>query len=172
MYRGFNLLLNNDVGFLGSFLDLEGAALPFLSMQRRQIERTLNSFLCPDGSLNGSKMKANWFPQINADIFISHSHEDEQLAIALAGWLHEKFGLVSFIDSVCFAREGNALFQLWPVKEIKVTLSPANRCFIVPYLRMVKRWRQKNEKQRTPRYACALGAEVGGRCTFEKKGFW
>ena len=111
MYRGFNLLLNNDVGFLGSFLDLEGAALPFLSMQRRQIERTLNSFLCPDGSLNGSKMKANWFPQINADIFISHSHEDEQLAIALAGWLHEKFGLVSFIDS-CIWEYANDLLQM------------------------------------------------------------
>lgn len=111
MYRGFNLLLNNDVGFLGSFLDLEGVALPFLSMQRRQIERTLNSFLCPDGSLNGSKMKANWFPQINADIFISHSHEDEQLAIALAGWLHEKFGLVSFIDS-CIWGYANDLLQM------------------------------------------------------------
>lgn len=111
MYRGFNLLLNNDVGFLGSFFDLEGAALPFLSKQRRQIKRSLNSFLCPDGSLNGSKMKANWFPQINANIFISHSHEDEQLAIALAGWLHEKFGLVSFIDS-CIWGYANDLLKM------------------------------------------------------------
>ena len=111
MYRGFNLLLNNDVGFLGSFFDLEGAALPFLSKQRRQIKRTLKSFLCPDGSLNGSKIKANWFPQINADIFISHSHEDEQLAIALARWLYEKFKLVSFIDS-CIWGYANDLLQM------------------------------------------------------------
>lgn len=111
MYRGFNLSLNNDVGFLGSFFDLEGAAPPFLSEQRKQIERTLKSFRYPDGSLNGSKMKANWFPQINADIFISHSHEDEQLAIALARWLYEKFRLVSFIDS-CIWGYANDLLQM------------------------------------------------------------
>lgn len=111
MYRGFNLLLNNDVGFLGGFSDLKESDLDFLSEQRRQIERTLNSFRYPDGSLNGSKMKANWFPQIKANIFISHSHEDEQLAIALAGWLHEKFGLVSFIDS-CIWGYANDLLEM------------------------------------------------------------
>ena len=111
MYRGFNLSLNNDVGFLGSFFDLKESDLDFLSNQRTQIERTLKSFRYPDGSLNGSKMKANWFPQINANIFISHSHEDEQLAIALAGWLHEKFGLVSFIDS-CIWRHANDLLEM------------------------------------------------------------
>ena len=111
MYRGFNLSLNNDVGFLGSFSDLKESDLDFLSDQRRQIVRTLNSFRYPDGSLKGSEMKANWFPQINADIFISHSHDDKQLAIALAGWLHEKFGLVSFIDS-CIWGYANDLLQM------------------------------------------------------------
>ena len=44
-----------------------------------------------------------------------------------------------FIDTVCFAREGNALFSPSPVKEIRVKPSPASRCFIVSYSRMVKR---------------------------------
>ena len=44
-----------------------------------------------------------------------------------------------FIDPVCFAREGNALFSPSLVKEIRVKPSLASRCFIVPYSRMVKR---------------------------------
>ena len=70
----------------------------------------------------------------------AHRALSELAILAFTLYLHPQF-----IDSVCFAREGNALFQLSPVKEIKVTLSPANRCFIVPYLRMVKRWRQKTK---------------------------
>ena len=44
-----------------------------------------------------------------------------------------------FIDTVCIAREGNAHFSPSPVKETGVKPSPASRCFIVSYSRMVKR---------------------------------
>ena len=44
-----------------------------------------------------------------------------------------------FVDSVCFVREGNALFSPSPVKEIRVKTSPASRCSIVSCTRMVKR---------------------------------
>ena len=44
-----------------------------------------------------------------------------------------------FIDPVCFAREGNAVFSPSPVKEISVKTSPASRCSIVSCTRMVKR---------------------------------
>ena len=44
-----------------------------------------------------------------------------------------------FVDTVCFACEGNALFSPSPVKEAGVKPSPASRCFIVSYRRMVKR---------------------------------
>lgn len=49
--------------------------------------------------LNGNKIQSDWFPQISADIFISHSHADKKLANAFAGWLYDEFGLTSFIDS-------------------------------------------------------------------------
>lgn len=44
-------------------------------------------------------MQVSWFPQIKADVFISHSHSDEKLAIIFAGWLYNAFGLTAFIDS-------------------------------------------------------------------------
>lgn len=63
------------------------------------IEETINSFVLQNGKIDGSKMQANWFPQIDANIFISHSHNDENLAIVLSEWLHTEFGLSAFIDS-------------------------------------------------------------------------
>ena len=43
------------------------------------------------------------------------------------------------VDTVCIVREENALFLPSPVKEKGVKPSPASRCLIVSYSRMVKR---------------------------------
>ncbi len=99
MYRGFNLLLEKNPFRERNFEDFKKVGLNSFSSQKTSIEEKINSFVRNDGSLDGSMMKANWFPQIEADIFISHSHKDEKLAIALAGWLQETFGLTAFIDS-------------------------------------------------------------------------
>ena len=63
------------------------------------VQDTLDDFFLPDSSIDSSKMQENWFPQIKADVFISHSHQDKELALGLVGWLHEEFGLKGFIDS-------------------------------------------------------------------------
>lgn len=49
--------------------------------------------------LSGTNITNEWFPQSQWDVFISHSHADEKLAIHLAAWLNRKFGLNVFIDS-------------------------------------------------------------------------
>lgn len=49
--------------------------------------------------LDGVAIQDDWFPEINADIFISHSHGDCDLANGIAGWMNEEFGLRCFIDS-------------------------------------------------------------------------
>ena len=48
---------------------------------------------------DGVAIQNDWFPEINADIFISHSHSDRDLANGIAGWINQKFGLRCFIDS-------------------------------------------------------------------------
>ena len=110
MYRGFNLLLDKNY-FKEDFEYLQGVGLDRLSCQKTTIEKIINSFVRDDGSLDGSMMQANWFPQIKADIFISHSHKDKDLAHALAGWLKETFGLTAFIDS-CVWGCANELLKL------------------------------------------------------------
>ena len=59
----------------------------------------MSDFILSNGSVDGSKLQEYWFPRIKADVFISHSHQDEKLALALAGWLYETFRLVPFVDS-------------------------------------------------------------------------
>lgn len=66
---------------------------------RKEVKKTLNIFINEDGSIDGDRMQSYWFPKINADIFLSHSHKDDKLIISLAGWLKDAFNLNVFIDS-------------------------------------------------------------------------
>lgn len=99
MYRGFNLSLKENCFKQDDFEKLQEIGSESFSNQREKIIEKISSFANGDGFLDGSKMQANWFPKIKADIFISHSHKDEALALALAGWLGKTFGLTAFIDS-------------------------------------------------------------------------
>ena len=94
MHKGFNLTLENS-----DFNSYTTEGQLIHSNQKNKIKSTLNSFTDPNGNLIGSKISANWFPKIEANVFISHSHKDNQLAINLSGWLKNTFGLTSFIDS-------------------------------------------------------------------------
>ena len=109
MYRGFNLLLKENRFEQDDFKKLQEVGFKSISHQKTIIIEKINSFVGDNSSLNGSKMQANWFPQIKADIFISHSHKDENLA--LAGWLKVTFGLSAFIDS-CVWGYANELLRI------------------------------------------------------------
>jgi hypothetical protein len=63
------------------------------------IKKKLKEFLNYKGELDGNKIIEEWFSQEKFDIFLSHSHQDEELAIAIAGMLKEKAELKVFIDS-------------------------------------------------------------------------
>ncbi|WP_304331640.1 hypothetical protein [Brachyspira innocens] len=65
---------------------------------RNSIEEKISSLKIKDIE-DGTKTKSNWFPEIDADVFISHSHEDVKLAKSLAVYINEETGLKSFIDS-------------------------------------------------------------------------
>ena len=49
--------------------------------------------------LDGDKIMKDWFPEIEADVFISHSHKDLERSKVLAYWLYGRYGIKSFIDS-------------------------------------------------------------------------
>jgi len=96
MYRGFNLDLNWHSKYDDQFFD---SGNKLFQDNEAIVKATLKNFALNDGTLDGSKMQSNWFPKVQADLFISHSHKDRKRAIALAGWLNDTFGIKAFIDS-------------------------------------------------------------------------
>lgn len=62
-----------------------------------------------DISLNGTDIANEWFPKKKWDVFISHSHEDENLAIHLASWLKRTFDLETFVDSFVWGSSDDLL---------------------------------------------------------------
>ena len=101
MYIGFNLRLDKVAKIFkesNNYKELQKIGEKHLKDQEADYERDLKTYVNRK-EIDGTKIQKEWFPQVNADIFISHSHNDKELACALAGWLHEKFGLKCFIDS-------------------------------------------------------------------------
>lgn len=96
MFKGFDLKINNEHYFNDEKLRIyseRGEALK--SKFRAQVRLSLKSVL----ELDGDKLQSDWFPNISADVFLSHSHVDLEIAKKLAGFLKEEFGLTTFIDS-------------------------------------------------------------------------
>ncbi|WP_421870148.1 hypothetical protein [Marinoscillum sp.] len=93
MYRGFNLTLDdyNEINY--------NVGRTIFDSHQSKIKKGLEHFIDNDGSIDGQQLSEEWFPKIQANLFISHSHNDEKKALSLSGWLYQKFGLTSFIDS-------------------------------------------------------------------------
>lgn len=76
------------------------------------VENNLDVFKNADNSLKAKEIIENWFPKIKADVFLSHSHKDERLVVAFAGWLSDKFGIASFIDSTVWGYSDQLLREI------------------------------------------------------------
>ena len=100
MFRGFNLSISK--GFFEnkekSFREYCSIGEKHLDDQKSHYQKTLKKYI-KDSEIDGTKIQEEWFPQMEADIFISHSHNDRDVACALAGWLYDTFKIKCFIDS-------------------------------------------------------------------------
>jgi hypothetical protein len=105
MYKGFDLRLGKD------FSIWLNKGLSLYEKDNNHVKKILSEFEYTDGKIDGNKLQANWFPIFQADVFISHSHNDKDDAIALAGWLKDKFNITSFIDS-CIWGHANELLRI------------------------------------------------------------
>jgi hypothetical protein len=97
MYRAFNVA--------ASFLNGNNHASILLEAGRKtQEEHARNVRMSLESVLNekiidGKKLTEHWFPEIEADVFICHSHNDLDKAIMWAGLLSTVFALRPFVDS-------------------------------------------------------------------------
>ena len=107
MYRGFTInyssvkrLFDNDHNHKWAYYYGIGRRV-VQDKSKKVFKKVLDKlkYYITEDILDGTAIQDDWFPQKQCDIFISHSHKDENLAIALAGWLTHTFGLKAFVDS-------------------------------------------------------------------------
>jgi hypothetical protein len=93
MYSGYKLTFeeyDEELYEIGNGIYLNDRAI---------VERNLERFALSSNTLDGTAIQKSWFPQIKAEVFISHSHADEKYVITLAGFFKKYLGLNTFIDS-------------------------------------------------------------------------
>lgn len=98
MFVGFNLKMNDSDKKYG-LNNYSNRGNDLYQSLTKQVHYTLNQYLGSDGSLSADKMEEDWFSQIPADVFLSHSHADKGLAVLLAGYLWKEYQITCFIDS-------------------------------------------------------------------------
>lgn len=110
MYRGFNLKLEINKNSFYWTCHSMGVAMHEKNLAK--IRPYLKGFIQRDKRLNGGAIQEAWFPQIKVDVFISHSHNNLELALFLAGWLQKEFKINAFIDACVW---GHASELLWEI---------------------------------------------------------
>ena len=96
MFRAFRLKLDDIRQIVSSYKHC--GKRQSLAMQK-SLKPGLENYLDVKGVLNGQRIMDDWFGQVKSDVFISHSHRDDEDVHGLSGWLYQNFGLVSFIDA-------------------------------------------------------------------------
>ena len=108
MFQGF--ILNIDQSFFKEDAKYSQDC-NFLNINKKIIQEELEKYVVND-EIDVKQLEETWFPEIKAEVFISHSHKDEKLAICLADWLYDNFGITSFIDSCLWGCANDLLRQI------------------------------------------------------------
>lgn len=109
MFSKFKL---DDI-LLTDFQAYETFGREIFNSYKTEMQTSLQEFINENGIIDGTQLQQNWFPvKEQFDIFLSHSHNDEDLAIALAGFLKKEMGLNTFIDSCLWGYSNNLLRKI------------------------------------------------------------
>lgn len=82
-----------------------------MEKSKTMVRAELDKFLLPNGNFDGAKMQSAWFPEVKADVFLSHSHSDMDLTLFVASIL-EGFGLKVFIDSAVWGHANDLIKKI------------------------------------------------------------
>ena len=110
MFAKFNMKLDrDDLKFNEAFQNI---GLGMFLTQESSIHTSLDKYLSPDGSLDAAAVETDWFPSVNAQVFLSHSHQDKDVVLRFAGFLSHNYGITSFIDSTVWGYANDLLKQI------------------------------------------------------------
>ena len=106
MFAKFNLKITDD-----DVLQYNDSKESFFQTYYQNIDEKLDQFFRGTNIIDGKKLQENWFSTDEQfDVFLSHSHKDENLAISLANFLYQKLNLKAFVDS-CLCGYSNKLLK-------------------------------------------------------------
>jgi hypothetical protein len=94
MYRAFRLQINETID-----PKLVQLGKGIFEGDRVKIKDQLDSYLTGEGAIDAEAVKRDWFHEVKASVFISHSHTDREKAFYLAGYLKYHFNIRAFVDS-------------------------------------------------------------------------
>ena len=97
MYKRYKLENNSDLETLVREYSSYGEEI--MKSKKSNIEKSLEEYINQQGYINMSSISDDWFPTINCDIFLSHSHKDANLVKGLVGFFHKSFNIEVFVDS-------------------------------------------------------------------------
>lgn len=104
MYKPFNLKLSDN-----DFSEYITVGKEIHKKNKKLTSKVFDYFEDIKDVLVADKIMKDWFPKTNSHVFLSHSHKDEDLVIGLSGYLYNKFGLDSFIDSCIWGSSDDLL---------------------------------------------------------------
>jgi len=105
LFVAFNF---NDIEDFQNMLKKDGVGLKYrekgkqlFENDKAKIKNTIESYYLEseESLLDGNKIMAEWFPLVESEIFISHSHADIEVIYELVGFLFVELGIKAFIDS-------------------------------------------------------------------------
>jgi len=105
MYRGFNLKISEyDISHKYYLIGKANQELESIT-----ITNAFEKYFVKNSFLDGSKIMNEWFPIKEGHVFLSHSHQDLDLALSIAGLLKDKFNLDVFVDSTVWLNSNDLL---------------------------------------------------------------
>lgn len=122
MYKAFDLKLTN--GEFGNVLKYnasqqikiwENIGKQYKQDFNNKYRRILKNYL-ENGTVDGTKLLKEVFAKDHYDIFISYSHNDEDLIFAIAGMLGKEFNLNVFVDAFYWGSADRLLKEIDDIK--------------------------------------------------------
>lgn len=108
MFAKFNLKITDD-----DVLQYNDSKESFFQTYYQNIDEKLDQFFRGTNIIDGKKLQENWFSTDEQfDVFLSHSHKDENLAISLANFLYQKLNLKAFVDSCLWGYSNKLLKEI------------------------------------------------------------
>ncbi len=110
MYKRYKLENNQDLVSLVKEYSKYGNQI--IECNKRYIKKSLDEYINEQGFINMNDISKEWFPLVECDVFLSHSHKDLEVIKGLVGFLKKSFNIDVFVDSYIWGYCNDLLMEI------------------------------------------------------------